>query len=60
MLSLLGWLKKSSDSSNAETKSLRAASDVVAIVDKENDDLEKCGRKRKSSERHQYNEHMTL
>ena len=43
-----------------DTKSLRAASDAVAIVDKENVDLEKCGRKRKSSERHQYNEHTKV
>ena len=56
MLSLLGWLKKSSNSSNTEIRSLRAASDAVAIVDKENVDLEKRGRKRKSGERHQYDE----
>ena len=57
MLSLLGWLKKSSVSSNTEMKSLRAASEAVAIVDKENVDVEKCRRKRKSGERHQYDEH---
>ena len=57
MLSLMNGLKrKSSTATDQEAVLLHAAEDAEAVVDKENLDREKRGRKRKSSERHHYDQ----
>ena len=56
-MSLRKWLvSRNGDCSGSDTKALMAAAEAVEAVQKEREELERQGRKRKSSERHQYDE----
>lgn len=49
-------MSSTDDRSSSDKKALMAAAEAVEAVQKEREDLERVGRKRKSSERHHYDQ----
>ena len=56
-MSLMKWLRKTeSDGSSSDQRALKAAAEAVEAVRQESEELERKGCKRKSSERHHYDQ----